>query len=293
MKIFVSGGTGFVGGHLCAELRRRGHYLKLLVHRRQGMEAEGIEFVTGDAAQPESYTDAVRGCDAVINLIGIIREFSGRGITFDRLHVETTRSMVEVARRAGVERYLQMSALGTRPDATSRYHQTKFQAEELVRSSGLAFTIFRPSLVFGPEDAFVNMLAGYIRSFPAVPVIGDGEYQLQPISVDDVARCFALALELPQTIGRTFELCGAERFSYNGLLDVIGKVLGKKHVLKVPNPLGLMKLVVPLLQGFSFFPLTMDQLTMLIEGNVCDGEWRKEFGFEPEGFEQTVGRYLR
>jgi NADH dehydrogenase len=293
MRIFVSGGTGFVGGHLCAELLRRGHHLKLLVHRQRGIESDAIEFVTGDASRPESYAAAVCGCDAIINLIGIIREFPGQGITFDRLHVETTRSMVAVARQAGVERYLQMSALGTRPNATSHYHQTKFQAEELVRSSGTAFTIFRPSLIFGPEDAFVNMLAGYIRSFPAVPVIGDGEYLLQPISADDVARCFALALELPQTIGRTFELCGSERFSYNGLLDAIGRALGKERVMKVPNPLGLMKLVVPFLQRFSFFPLTMDQLTMLTEGNVCDGEWRKVFGFEPEGFETAIGKYLR
>ncbi len=293
MNIFVSGGTGFVGGHLCSELLRRGHRLKLLTHRRSGPDAEGIEFVIGDAARPETYDGAVRGCDAVINLVGIIREFPGKGITFDRLHIEATRSMVAAANQAGVGRYLQMSALGTRQSATSRYHQTKYQAEELVRSSGLAFTIFRPSLIFGPEDAFVNMLAGYIRSFPAVPVIGDGEYQLQPISVDDVARCFALSLELPQTIGRAYELCGADRYSYNGLLDVIGRVLGKKRVLKVPNPLGLMKLVVPLLQGFSFFPLTMDQLTMLTEGNVCDGEWRKTFGFEPAGFEAAIGTYLR
>lgn len=293
MNIFVSGGTGFAGGHLCSELLLRGHRLKLLTHRRSGLEAEGIELVVGDVARPETYAEAVRGCDAVINLVGIIREFPGKGITFDRLHVEATRSMVAAASQAGVGRYLQMSALGTRQSATSRYHQTKYQAEELVRASGLAFTIFRPSLIFGPEDAFVNMLAGYIRSFPAVPVIGDGEYQLQPISVDDVARCFALSLELPQTIGRTFELCGADRYSYNGLLDVVGRVLGKKRVLKVPNPLGLMKLVVPLLQGFSFFPLTMDQLTMLTEGNVCDGEWRKTFGFEPAGFEAAIGRYLR
>ncbi len=292
MDIFVSGGTGFVGGYLSAELLRRGHRLKLLTHRRQGADLEGVEFVVGDVTDQKSYAEALRGCDVVINLVGIIREFPGKGITFDRLHVEATRALVAVARQAGIERYLQMSALGTRPNAVSRYHQTKYQAEELVRTSGLSFTIFRPSLVFGPEDAFVNMLAGYIRSYPAVPVIGDGEYQLQPISVGDVARCFSLALELPQTIGRTFELCGPDRFSYNELLDSIGAALGKKRVLKLPNPLGLMKLVVPFLQGFSCFPLTMDQLTMLTEGNVCDGEWRQAFGFKPERFEETIRTYL-
>lgn len=292
MKIFASGSTGFVGGHLCAELLGRGHQLRLLTHQRQSSQVAGVEMISGEVTLPESYVDALQGCDAVINLVGIIREFPGRGITFDRLHVEATRAMVGAARQSGIKRYLQMSALGTRPGATSRYHQTKFQAEELVRSSGLDFTIFRPSIIFGPRDAFVNMLAGYIRSYPAVPVIGNGRYQLQPISADDVSRCFAIALEMPETIGKTFELCGLDRFSYNELLDIIGRVLGKDRVLKVPNPLGLMKLVIPLLQRFSFFPLTMDQLTMLTEGNVCGGEWCETFGFEPEGFEAAIRRYL-
>ncbi|TWJ18006.1 complex I NDUFA9 subunit family protein [Geobacter argillaceus] len=292
MKIFASGSTGFVGGHLCAELLGRGHQLRLLTHQRQTSYVAGVEMIAGDVTRSESYVEALRGCDAVVNLVGIIREFPGRGITFDRLHVEAARAMVAAVRQSGVKRYLQMSALGARPGAISRYHQTKFQSEELVRASGLDFTIFRPSLIFGQGDAFVNMLAGYIRSYPAVPVIGDGRYQLQPISVDDVARCFAVALEMPETIGHTFELCGPDRFSYNELLDVIGRVLGKARVLKVPNPLGLMKLVVPLFQRFSFFPLTMDQLTMLTEGNVCGGEWRKTFGFEPEGFEAAIRRYL-
>lgn len=292
MRIFVSGGTGFVGGHLCAHLLGRGHQLRLLTHRRQASHVAGVEMIAGDVTRPESYAEAVQGCDAVINLVGVIREFPGQGITFDHLHVEATRAMVDVARTSGVTRYLQMSALGTRTGATSRYHQTKFQAEELVQASGLDFTIFRPSIIFGPNDAFVNMLAGYIRSYPAVPVIGDGEYQLQPISGDDVARCFASALEIPETIGQTFELCGPDRLSYNELLDTIGRVLGKARVLKVPNPLCLMKLVVPLLQRFSFFPLTMDQLTMLTGGNVCDGQWQEIFGFKPEGFEAAIRRYL-
>jgi NADH dehydrogenase len=292
MKIFASGSTGFVGGHLCAELLGRGHQLRLLTHQRQTSHVAGVEMIAGDVTRPESYVEALRGCEAAVNLVGIIREFPGRGITFDRLHVEATRAMVGAARQSGVKRFLQMSALGTRPGAIARYHQTKFQAEELVRASGLDFTIFRPSLIFGQGDAFVNMLAGYIRSYPAVPVIGDGRYQLQPISADDVARCFALALEMPGTIGQTFELCGADRLSYNELLDTIGRVLGKARVLKIPNPLCLMKLLVPLLQQFSFFPLTMDQLTMLTEGNVCGGEWQKTFGFEPAGFEAAIRRYL-
>ena len=217
----------------------------------------------------------------------------GKGVTFEKLHVEATRAMVSVAREAGIRRYLQMSALGTRPDAVSGYHRSKYRAEELVRASGLDWTIFRPSIVFGPKDAFVNMLAGYIRSYPAVPVVGDGTYRLQPISAEDVARCFVLALELPATVGATYELCGPDRPSYNEMLDTISRALGKGRVTKLHSPLALMKLVVPFLQTIPQFPLTMDQLLMLTEENICDGRWRETFGFEPKGFAAGIGEYLR
>jgi NADH dehydrogenase len=203
------------------------------------------------------------------------------------------KNVVDAARGGGVRRHLQMSALGTRPDATSLYHRTKYRGEEHVRGSGLDWTIFRPSIISGPRDAFVNMLAGYIRTYPAVPVIGDGRYRLQPISADDVARCFAMALDMPETIGQTYELCGPDRFTYNELLDTIGRVLGKSRVVKLPNPLCVMKLVVPLLQGFSFFPITMDQIAMLVEENICDGSWLETFRFAPERFEAGITKYLR
>jgi NADH dehydrogenase len=146
--------------------------------------------------------------------------------------------------------------------------------------------------VFGPKDDFINKLAGYIRTYPAIPVIGDGRYLLQPISADDVARCFTMALEMPETVGRTFELCGADPLSYIEMLDTIGRVLGKQHVTKIFNPLPLMKLVVPFLQGFSFFPITMDQILMLVEENICNGNWRETFRFEPERFEAGIRNYL-
>ena len=293
MKIFISGGTGFVGGHLRMALLERGHQLRLLVHGRKEQEGPGVELVEGDVTRPETFAGAAQGCDAVINLVGIIREFPGRGITFEKHHVEATRAMVATARQAGIKRYLQMSALGTRPHATSDYHRTKFRAEEIVRASGLDWTIFRPSLIFGPGDAFVNMLAGFIKSLPAVPVIGDGNYRLQPISVDDVASCFAMALDMPDTAGKTYELCGRDRFTYNDMLDAIGKVLGRSRVSKIHNPLGFMRLIVPVLQGIPFFPLTMDQITMLIEENIGEMNWTETFGFEPQGFVEGIGRYLK
>jgi uncharacterized protein YbjT (DUF2867 family) len=292
MKIFLAGGTGFIGGHLRRDLLKMGHEIRLLTHNREDGREDGVEQVEGDVTRPETFAGKVTGCDAAINLVGIIREAPGRGITFERLLVAATRNVVTAARDAGVKRYLQMSALGTRPGATSAYHRSKFRAEEEVRNSGLDWTIFRPSIVFGPKDDFVNKLAGYIRSFPAIPVIGDGLYRLQPVSADDVARCFVMSLEMPETTGKTFDLCGPDRLRYIDLLDTIGRVMGKRHVTKIYNPLSLMKVIVPLLQGFSFFPITMDQILMLTEENICDGSWRETFRFQPERFEEGIARYL-
>jgi NADH dehydrogenase len=293
MKIFLSGGTGFIGSHVRQALLEKGHEIRLLVHNRKVSYEGGVEQLEGDITIPATFAGALRGCDVTINLVGIIREFPRRLLTFEKLHLEATRNVVDAAKAAGVKRHIQMSALGTGPNAISRYHQSKFRAEEYVRASGLDWTIFRPSIIFGPEDAFINKLAGMIRSFPVVPVIGDGFYRLQPVSVNDVACCFAMALEMPETFGEIFEVCGPDRLTFNDLLDTIGKVLGKPRVAKLPNPLGLMKVIVPIFQGFSFFPLTMDQLLMLVEENICDGRWQETFHFEPERLAGGIARYLR
>ena len=293
MKIFIAGGTGFVGGHLTAELLKRGHELVLLAHGNSGSGSSGISFVKGDVTDPASYQQAMKGCDAVINLVGIIREFPTKGVTFERLHVEATSCMVQAAQHSGVLRYLQMSALGTRLDAISGYHRTKWRGEEIVRGSGLAWTIYRPSLIFGPKDAFVNMLAGNLRLAPVMPTMGDGNYRLQPIHGADVARCYAEALEKPETAGQTYELCGEDRLTYRELLDAIAEALGKGHPWKPALPLSLMKPVIKTLQGFSAFPITMDQLQMLLEENICDGCWQKTFQFEPIRFRDGIREYLQ
>jgi NADH dehydrogenase len=292
MRIFIAGGTGFVGAHLVKALREKGHELRLLVHARSSRAAGDTDQIEGDITSLETFEQAASGCDAVINLVGIIREFPARGITFERLHVQATANMLAATRKAGIRRYLQMSALGTRPEAVSRYHQTKFRAEELVRSSGLDFTILRPSLIYGPKDAFITMLASQLRLAPIMPVIGSGTYRLQPIHADDVARCFALALEMPETVGQCYDLCGNNRLSYVELLDAVALALGKPAPFKPHLPLGLMKTLVPVLQRIPQFPITMDQLQMLIEENICDGCWKKVFRFEPRDFLKGIQAYL-
>ncbi|NVN99542.1 MAG: complex I NDUFA9 subunit family protein [Geobacteraceae bacterium] len=293
MKIFISGATGFVGGHLCKELLQRGHELRLLAHRAKTEPSDRILYVQGDVTCRDDCIKGAAGCNAVINLVGIIREFPGNGTTFQKLHIEATANMIAAARENGISRYLQMSALGSRPGAASNYHSSKYSAEELLYASGLYWTIFRPSLIFGPKDAFVNMLAGFINKLSMVPIIGDGAYRLQPISADDVARCFALALEKPETIGKSYNLCGRDRFTYVELVDTIARVMGRAYILKIKNPLFLMKIATTLFERLPFYPVTTDQITMLLEESICDGTWQQTFGFEPVRFEEGVGTYLR
>lgn len=292
MKIFIAGATGFVGGHLVEALRQRDHELVLLTHARRLTNENGFSYVTGDVTVPDSYGEALRGCDAVINLVGIIREFPGKGVTFERLHVQATAAIVAATRQAGVSRYLQMSALGSRSDAVARYHQTKWRAEEIVRASDLAWTMFRPSLIFGPKDAFVNMLARQIRFLPLLPTIGDGTYRLQPIHGSDVARCFCEALENPETVGRAYNLCGPDRLTYRELLDAVAETMGRPHPLKPALPLALMKPLIAMLQGIAAFPITLDQVQMLLEESICDASWQETFTTPPVRFRDGIRAYL-
>jgi len=296
MRVFVAGGTGFVGRELIRQLLAGGHRVVALV--RPGSEkklaaAEGLQLHAGDALKPASLEGGLDGCEALINLIGIIREFPGRKVTFERLHTEATRNLVKAALQQGVGRYLQMSANGTRPGATSDYHRTKWAAEELVRGSAPDWTIFRPSLIYGRGGEFVTMLAAMINKLPVVPVIGDGRYRMSPVAVEQVAASFCLALEKPATVGQCYACCGGGSYSYDEILDLVGTALGKGKVAKLHQPLFMIKPVVSLLENLPPFPITSTQLTMLLEGNVCDpAPWQEVFGLTPEDFAVGIRRIL-
>jgi NADH dehydrogenase len=297
MRVFVTGGTGFVGKAVIRALQSHGVIVRCLV--RPGSEAdlkgfEAIERAPGDVLLPEGMEAAMQGCAAVIHLVGIIRERPGLGVTFERLHSLATANMVMTAQKAGIRRFLQMSALGTRPGARSRYHQTKWEAEKIVRESGLEWTIFRPSVIYGAGDGFVSMLARMVR-LPIVPVLGDGRYRLQPVPVGQVAEGFARALERPVTIGQTYQVGGPRPYTFNEILDQIGEALGKPRVRKLHQPLGLMRPLVKLLEPLPFFPVTSDQLLMLQEENVCDPTpFLRDFELKPvefpEGLHQLFAR---
>ena len=272
-RVFVTGGTGFVGKAVIHALQAHGFTVRCLV--RPGSEAdlkgfEGIERVPGDVLIPKGLEASMEGCDALIHLVGIIRERPGRGVTFERLHSVATANMVKAAEAAEVPRFIHMSTLGTRPDARSRYHQTKWEAEETVRASGLQWTVFRPSIIYGVGDGFVSVLARMIKWLPAAPVIGDGKYRLQPVPVGQVAEGFARALAYPESKNHIYEAGGPRSYAFTEILDLIGAALGKSKVRKLYQPIGLMRALVRLLEPLPFFPLTSDQLLMLQEDNVCD-----------------------
>src|SRR4030095_4829090 len=272
-RIFVTGGTGFVGRSVIRALLAHGFLVRALV--RPGSERdlkgfEAIERTPGEVLAPATLTAAVEDCAAIIHLVGIIREHRARGVTFDALHIRATENMLQLAKAGGVPRYLHMSALGARPDARSRYHRTKWAAEEAVRASGLDWTIFRPSVIFGPGDELVTMLAGMVQRLPVVPVLGDGRYRIQPIAVEQAAEGFARALRVPASDGRAYEVAGPVAYPFVEILDHIGAALGRRRVRKAHVPLGPVRAATRLLQALPFYPLTSDQLTMLEEESVTD-----------------------
>lgn len=295
MKVFISGGTGFVGHHVITTLLDQGHNVRALVRSSSTQLPDVVETVIGDTRSPSTLSGAADGCDAIINLVGIIREFPARNITFRQLHTDSTAHLLETAKQSNIRRFIQMSANGTRENAQTTYHKTKWEAEKLLHQSALDWTIFRPSLIYGPQDQFVNMLAKLIKNLPLVPVMGDGNYRLQPVFVKDIARTFVDALGHPDCYGKTYHCCGSEVLTYNQLLDEISAALGKStKVRKLHHPLSLMKPIVHLMQNISLFPITSDQLTMLLEENICadTGTWRDDFSLEPSEFSSTVRSYL-
>jgi uncharacterized protein YbjT (DUF2867 family) len=295
MLVLITGASGFVGNYVVSRLLARGYQVRCLV--RPGSEkklaaADKVEVVFGDVMHPHILTQAAQGCEAIIHLVGIIREFPGRGVTFERLHVQATQNVLDAARSAGVRRCLHMSALGARDEPADSYHVTNFRADELVMASGLTYTIFRPSVIYGPEDQSINLFVRQIRTMPVLPVIGDGRYQMQPVSVATVAQAFALALELPQTHNRLYEVGGPEPLTFNDLIDTLAAVL-RRRVYKVHLPVWTMRLAALLLGRFAWFPLTPGQLRMLLEGSTCDpAPFYQDFGLAPTSFKDGLAQYL-
>lgn len=300
MLIAVTGATGFVGRHIAATLARRGHSVRALVrsprpphppHPGAAAPPSGTEAITGDLSDDVALAQLVRHADAVIHLVGIIIE-TGRA-TFREVHVEGTGRLLGAARDARVGRFVHMSAVGARNDpGATPYHRTKWEAEELVRASGLPHVVFRPSIISGPESAPIRTLARLHRWSPVIPVFGDGRFPTQPVWVDDVALAFALAAEHPSLVG-LFELGGPDVLTYEDFLLAIGRASGRPRPL-VHVPLALVRAAAGAFDVLgSMAPLTSDQLQMLVEGSATPANAIESvFGIRPVPFEDSLKRYL-
>jgi uncharacterized protein YbjT (DUF2867 family) len=188
---------------------------------------------------------------------------------------------------------VQMSALGTRPDARSAYHRSKWQAEEAVRASDIDWTIFRPSIIFGRGDEFISVLATMVRRYPVVPVLGDGNYRLQPIAVEQVAEGFVQALRNALSVGQTYDVAGSEPYRMVEILDQIGAALGRPRVRKIHVPLGAVKLTTRGFGWLPYYPVTTDQLTMLEDESVTDpSRFYRDLGIAPEPLALGLARML-
>jgi NADH dehydrogenase len=302
MKVFVTGATGFVGKEIVQQLHDAGHAIRIFVRKKPSFRVERphgsmeAEIWVGDILHAESLKDALKDIDAVIHIVGIISE-AGAG-AFENVHVRGTGNVVAAAKERGIKRFVQMSALGTRPNAVSRYHRTKWEAEEIVRGSGLEFTIFRPSLIFGPRDHFVNLFVKIIRHSPIVPVLGRRDAKFQPIAVETVAAAFVKSLAEPKSIGQTYDLVGPETLTLSQIIDQIMAVM-KFGRMKAHIPSLIARIQAALLEFvFPTFlrrapPLNRDQLIMLQEDNVGDAQPANEmFGLKPIAFKQGIARYL-
>ncbi len=279
MHVLLTGAHGFIGSYLLPRLVAEGHTVRCLLRDpdvRLAVEDARVEKVRGDVTRPQLLAGAAEGCEAVIHLVGIIEEKPSKGLTFEAVHYDGTRHVVDEAVRAGAERFVHMSANGARPDGVSGYQTSKWKAEEYVRNASFRHAVvFRPSVVFGdpgpdhPEFA-TRLASTLVKPFPVLPVFGDGQFRMQPVSVEEVAAAFVQALTSEQAAGQTYCVAGRESYPYTEVLDRIARGLGLEPKPKLPQPLWLVRPVVHSAGRAGLLPISPDQFEMLLEGNTCD-----------------------
>jgi uncharacterized protein YbjT (DUF2867 family) len=306
MKVTIFGGSGYVGSYLIDELLEKGHHPVLLI-RPESRHKEDLRqdctLIDGDIADPQAVRAAVSGADAVIYNIGILREFPAKGITYQALHFEGARRAMDAAEDSGVRRFLLMSANGVKADGTG-YQRTKHLAEQHLKTTSLQWTVFRPSVLFGDPrgrmEFATQLYRDIIRSPLPAPLFYDGllpfnagMFRMSPVHVRDVATVFVKALDMPETAGQIYELCGPDALPWRDILQIIAAAAGTTKIA-LPAPAMLLKVLAAALDQYAFFPITRDQLSMLMEGNTCSGQdVFQTFGLRPVPFNTQGLAYLR
>lgn len=300
LNVAITGATGFVGRHVLDHLLSAGHHARALARDpdRAGLrDRPGVTVVAGDLFDHAALRRLVDGADAVVHLVGIIAERPARGQTFERVHVEGASNLLAAARGGGVKRWIHMSALGARPDAPATYHRTKFEAEQRVRGSGLDWTIFRPSMIHGPDGEFMQMVRRFCTGWfpPFLPYFGrgllgnEGGGTIQPIWVEDVARCFTAALTSAKAVGQIYTLGGPMVYTWPAMYELCRDVFtpGSRR-----RPRGVPVWYAKLIAGLPGVPFNRDQVLMSQEDNTCStAKAAADFGFQPADFASTLAEY--
>ncbi|HSP01655.1 MAG TPA: complex I NDUFA9 subunit family protein [Thioalkalivibrio sp.] len=291
-SVCVLGGSGFVGGHLVARLVASGRSVKVITRRRERhrdlLVLPGVTLVDGDVHDPASLKRHFRDCDAVINLIGILNEKGHDGSGFRRAHVDLARHVVEACRATGVKRLVHMSALnadsGTGP---SLYLRTKGEAESLVRtqSGDTVVTVFRPSVIFGPGDSFLNRFAGLLRISPVLP-LACPDARFAPVFVGDVVERFVDCLEDSASFGQRYDLCGPRIYTLKELVRYTARSIGLRRAI-IGLPDWASRLQATVFEYVPGKPFSLDNYRSLKKDSVC-----AEGGTCPTTLESVAPRYL-
>ena len=295
MKVLVAGGTGFIGSYLCRALADDGHAVTA-VARSPEETPEGVTGVRGDVTDYDSIEAAVEGHDAVVNLVALspLFEPEGGNRMHDRIHRGGTENLVRAAEEGGVERFVQLSALGADPRGDTAYIRAKGQAETIVRDSDLEWTIFRPSVVFGEGGEFVSFtkrLKGmFAPGVPLYPLPGGGKTRFQPIHVEDLVPMIAAAVTDDEHAGETYEIGGPEVLTLRQVTDYVYEA-ERKGVTIVPLPMPLAKIGLSVLGAVPGFPMGADQYRSLKFDNTTADNDVAAFGVDQSGL-TTLGEYL-
>ena len=295
-RIVVLGGSGFVGRHLVARLSAAGHAVVVPTRRRERAKhlilLPTVEVVEANVFDKAALARLLSGATAVVNLVGILNE-SGRD-TFARVHVELARTLTAACASAGIRRLVQMSALNADPAGPSRYLRTKGAAEAIVKMSQLDWTIFRPSVIFGPEDSFLNLFARVAKFLPVV-ALAASEARFQPVYVGDVAACMAKALADEEardlSFDRTYDLCGPRIYTLRELVRYAGEISGAVRPIVALGP-RLSRLQATLLEVLPGKLMSRDNLASMAKDSVCDCPFPPAFGVTPAALEAVAPEYL-
>jgi len=291
-RIVVLGGSGFVGRYVVSRLVSEGFWAVVPTRRRESAKhlilLPTVDVVEEDIHDPAALARLFRDCVAVVNLVGIINESASD--TFERVHVDLPRKVIDACRASGVTRLLHMSALGAAADAPSRYLRSKAQAEALVTASGLRWTILRPSIIFGREDNFLNLFARLARLMPVI-ALGSAGARFQPVYVGDVAHCFVQSVGDDLTHLARYDLCGPKVYTLKELVAYAGEASGNVRPIVTLGP-AMSNLQATLLEHLPGKLMSRDNLLSMRKDNVCDCPFPVVFGIAPAAIEAIAPSYL-